>query len=84
MLACGDSYYHKQEDLVFWGVWQVWDQMSYFGGGGGGSQKAIIFFGFPLNKPQGHRFKWLTPVRPYQFDVLFHEYGDSLFCQNDL
>ena len=20
--------------------------------------------------------------RPYQFDVLFHEYRDSLFCQN--
>ena len=23
-------------------------------------------------------------VRPYQFDVLFHEYSDSIFCHFDL
>ena len=22
-------------------------------------------------------------LRPYQFDVLFHEYADSIFCQFD-
>ena len=21
-------------------------------------------------------------IRPFQFDVLFHEYADSIFCQN--
>ena len=23
-------------------------------------------------------------VRPFQFDVLFHEYADCIFCQSDL
>ena len=26
----------------------------------------------------------LSELRPFQFDVLFHEYADSVFCQNDL
>ena len=26
----------------------------------------------------------VTLLRPYQFEVLFHEYGDSILCQNNL
>ena len=46
-------------------------------GGVGGA--CVVLVGHPLDTIKVLR------IRPYQFDVLFHEYGDSLFfCQNDL
>ena len=36
-----------------------------------------------IHKVTGPKRAQITSLRPYQFDVLFHEYGDSIFCQFD-